>query len=199
VAAGDILVLRDGTRIKIRPLEPSDREALARGFARLSPASRRLRFFTTIEALSASQLDYLTNVDHENHDAVAAVLVDERGEEGEGVGVGRWIRLSDEPTKAEIAVTVLDEYQGRGVGTLLLGKLAERAMERGVETLFARVLWTNVGWLDSLRSVGARIEPDEPGVARIEFDLALPEPPPTSVVRRVLREVATMVAHIRSP
>ena len=197
-AAGDVHVLADGARVMIRPLVASDREALARGFDRLSPASRRLRFFSTIEALSEAQLDYLTNVDHVNHDAVACVLIDEAGVPGDGVGVGRWIRLDDEPTKAEIAVTVLDEYQGRGIGTLLLGTLAQRAMERGVETLFARVLWENVGWLESLRSVGARVEADEPGVARIEFDISVPEPPPPTLVRRVLREVATMLAHLRS-
>jgi GNAT superfamily N-acetyltransferase len=196
--AGDIHELADGTRILIRPLVPGDRDALARGFARLSPTSRRLRFFATLESLSDAQLDYLTDVDHVNHDAIGAVLVDEAGTVGEGVGVGRWIRLDEEPTKAEIAVTVLDDYQGRGIGTLLLGTLARRAMERGVETLFARVLWENVGWLESLRSVGARVEADEPGVARIEFDLALPEPPPPTLIRRVLREVATMVAHLRS-
>jgi GNAT superfamily N-acetyltransferase len=196
--AGDIHGLADGTRVLVRPLVASDRDALAEGFARLSPASRRLRFFSTIEALSEAQLDYLTNVDHEHHDAVVAVLVDEAGVPGDGVGVGRWIKLDDEPTKAEIAVTVLDEYQGRGIGTLLLGTLARRAMERGVETLFARVLWENIGWLESLRSVGARVEADEPGVARIEFDLSVPEPPPPTLVRRVLREVATMMAHLRS-
>jgi acetyltransferase len=193
----EIHVLSDGTRVVVRPLEPTDRDALARGFARLSPASRRLRFFATIESLSEAQLDYLTNVDHENHEAFAVALVDDDGVEGEGIGVGRWIRDGDDPTKAEVAVTVLDEYQARGVGTLLLGALAERAMEQGVETLFARVLWENVGWLESLRSVGARIEADEPGVARIEFDLGVPDATHDKRIRHVLREVATMVAHLR--
>jgi GNAT superfamily N-acetyltransferase len=198
-AAGDLTLLRDGTRVLVRPLEPGDRDALAQGFARLSPESRRLRFFATIESLSEAQLDYLTDVDHENHDAVAVLLVDDDGRPGEGVGVGRWIRLPDDPTKAEIAVTVLDEYQGRGIGTLLLGTLATRAMERGVEILFARVLWENIGWLETLRSLGARVEADEPGVARIEFDLSPHEPAPPKLIRRVLREVATMMSHLRLP
>ena len=62
----------------------------------------------------------------------------------------------------------------------------------------ARVLWENVGWLDSLRSMGARVEPDEPGVARIEFDLNLPAATEETVLRRILREVATWLAEIRA-
>jgi len=193
-----INVLRDGTRILIRPLEAGDRDALARGFARLSPASRRLRFFSPTAALTDAQLEYLTDIDHENHDAIAAIVVDGKGEPGEGVGVGRWIRLEDEPTKAEIAVTVLDDYQGRGIGTLLIGTLAQRAIDRGVETFVARVLWENIGWLESLRSIGARVEPDEPGVARIEFDLTLPTQAQETLVRRILRELGAWMAELRA-
>jgi GNAT superfamily N-acetyltransferase len=185
----EIHVLRDGTRVTVRPLEATDRDALARGFAQLSPASRRLRFFSAIEELSPDQLDYLTDVDHEHHDAVAALLADG----GVGVGVGRWIRLEDEPEKAEVAVTVLDEYQGRGIGTLLLGTLAQRAMDRGVECFVARVLWENIAWLESWRSLGARVEADEPGVARIEFDLTVEGATHEPLLRRVLREVATLL------
>jgi RimJ/RimL family protein N-acetyltransferase len=196
----EIHVLRDGTRVAVRPLEPTDRDALAEGFARLSPTSRRLRFFSALETLTPKQLDYLTGIDHVDHDAIGAIIVDERGGEvaGGGVGVGRWIRLDDEPEKAEVAITVVDELQGRGIGTLLLGTLAQRAMERGVECFVARVLWENVGWLESLRSLGARIEADEPGVARIEFDLTVHRATEESLLRRVLRELATTMAGIRA-
>ncbi|MGH9118188.1 MAG: GNAT family N-acetyltransferase [Acidimicrobiales bacterium] len=194
----EVHVLRDGTKVMVRPLEASDRDALARGFAQLSPSSRRLRFFSPVDALTPAQLDYLTDVDHERHDAIGAILIDDAGAPGEGVGVGRWIRLDDDPRKAEIAVTVLDEYQGRGIGTLLIGTLAQRAIDRGVETFVAQVLWENIGWLESLRSIGARVEPDEAGVARIEFDLNLPPATQETVLRRVLREVATWLAELRA-
>jgi GNAT superfamily N-acetyltransferase len=190
--------LRDGTRILVRPLEPGDRDELARAYARLSPASRRLRFFNPADALSPDQLDYLTHVDHQRHDAIVAVVVDDEDQPQEGVGVARWVRLVEEPTKAEVAVTVLDEYQRRGVATLLLGTLAERAIDQGITTFVARVLWENLSWLESLRALGARVEPDEPGVAKLEFDLTLPREEHRPLARRVLQELGAFMAELRA-
>jgi len=178
--------LADGTRVMIRPLLPSDRASLAAGFESLSPRSRRLRFLSPLPGLSEEQLDYLANVDYHNHFALAAFALDERDQPG--VGVARFIRLADRPTAAEAAVTVIDRYQGRGLGTFLLAELAGAARERGITTFVAYVLTENAEWLSFLREIGAETFRDEPGVSRVEF--ALPASGREQLIRRVLRHLA---------
>jgi GNAT superfamily N-acetyltransferase len=117
--------LRDGARVLVRPIAPDDRAALAAGFARLSPESRFRRFLSPKKQLTEDDLDVLTRVDHHDHEALVALEADT----GEGIGVARFVRTG--PDRAEPAVVVADDWQGRGVGTLLLDLLAERAWEEG--------------------------------------------------------------------
>src|SRR5581483_8378240 len=99
-------------------LTPSDAPVLAEGFARLSAESRRLRFLTAKPTLSPSELRYLTEVDGHDHEALGAVdPVSHRG-----VAVARFVRDDQEPTRAEAAITVADDWQRRGVGKLLLDR-----------------------------------------------------------------------------
>lgn len=165
-------VLPDGAPVVIRPLLYSDRSELALGFAHLSPEARRRRFLVEMEDLSASDLEYLTNLDFHHHRAWAAFLPSEP--DCPGVGVARWVRERANPAMAEAAVTVLDEYQARGIGRLLLEVVAEDAASRGIGTLVAYVWWDNDAILEPLRAMGARITADEPGVARVEVDLPGP-------------------------
>ena len=81
--------LRDGSWAQVRQIRPDDREALRRGFERLSPESRYRRFLTPMEKLSESQLTYLTDVDHHDHEAMIAF---DLATPGEVVGVGRYVR-----------------------------------------------------------------------------------------------------------
>ena len=108
---GAPIALRDGSRIRIRQGHRTDRQLLLRGFERLSPE------------LSEPMVRYLTEIDHRDHEAMIAL--DE--ETGEGVGVARYVRDRERPDAAEVAVTVIDDWQGRGVGTLLLETLSGRA------------------------------------------------------------------------
>jgi GNAT superfamily N-acetyltransferase len=163
---------RDGTALVIGPLLARDRQELARGYEQLSEESRRRRFFSPPSRLSDAQLDYLTELDFDQHFALAARLRDGPGQPG--LGVGRWIRDPDDRTKAEAAVTVADRWQGRGIGTELLKALVQSAAERGVTTFTADVLWENTTLLDTLRQLGARVRASEPGLARVEFDLPAP-------------------------
>lgn len=168
-----MLTLRDGSRLLVRPLLYSDRAEIVAGYEQLSDESRRLRFFTAGDHLSARELDYLVNLDYDDRFAWAAFLPDEPG--APGVGVARYIRDRDDPAMAEIAATVTDEYQGRGIGTRLVVQLADEARAHGISTFVAHVLWENERALEPLRELGARITAEEPGVARIELDL--PERP----------------------
>ncbi len=131
------ITLRDGSRVQIRALEPDDRDALADAFERLSPESRYRRFFAPVARLRSRDLDYLTRVDHHDHEALVAF--DPRT--GHGVGVARYVRTG--PDVAEPAITVADDWQGRGLGGQLIGALAARAYEEGVRRFDAPVLATN--------------------------------------------------------
>lgn len=178
--------LRDGTRVLVRLVEPDDREHFVEGFNRLSTRSRYLRFHTAVEDLDDRQLDYLTQVDQVDH--VAWVAVDLDQPEHPGIGVARFVRLNDEPTVAEAAVTVLDAYQGRGLGTVLLEVLANAARSRGVATFRAYVLGENRAMLSVLDRLGPTRSQQERGVHQIDVDL-LDGEPTTSMAGRVFRAV----------
>jgi GNAT superfamily N-acetyltransferase len=176
------LTLRDGSRITIRPIEPEDRDGLADGFARLSPETRYRRFFGSMPALRERDLDYLTQVDHRDHEALVAV--DE--ESGDGVGVARYVRSSDDA--AEPAVVVVDDWQGRGVGSALLSALVERARQEGVVRFEAPVLATNRSAIRALERIG-KTEVRREG-REVALTIDLPEAPaPTWSI--LLRQVAT--------
>lgn len=163
--------LRDGTPVLLRQIRPEDRHRLVEGFRRLSPASRYLRFHTEMEDFTATQLDYLTRVDHLDHEALVAV--DLAHPEVPGIGVARYIRDPDAREVAEAAVTVADEYHGQGAGTLLLGALAARAREQGIRVFRNYVLAGNTAMLDVFDQLGAERELEADHLWRV--DLALPD------------------------
>lgn len=191
--------LRDGTPILLRSIRPSDRERLVEGFARLSPATRYLRFHAVIDHLSDEQLDVLTRVDHVDHEAVVAL--DPARPDEPGIGVARYVRDPDDALVAEAAITVADAHRGRGVGTLLLGALAARAHANGIRTFRSYVLDGNTAMLAVFDDLGATRTRDEAGPWRV--DLALPEDaddvPDSPVGRaflRIAREERTLVSEL---
>lgn len=124
-----VVKLRDGTTIRLRALVPTDRALIADAFERLSPRSRYLRFFSPQPRLSRRMLDALTAVDHDKHIALLAL------HEAACVGVVRSVRDRRDPTRAELAITVVDDYQGRGLGRALMTEMLDVAAERGIRTL----------------------------------------------------------------
>ena len=161
--------LDDGRRVVFRPVESADKRRLAEGFERLSPQSRYRRFFRAIDHLSDDQLRYLTEVDMENHFAWLAVLSDEPGQPA--IGVGRWVRIPNEPDVAEGAVTVVDDYQHRGLGKALLWLMARSAIERGVRAFRVWALGDNRPVIEMLREAGAPMGKWEGGIMEVTVPL----------------------------
>ena len=178
----------------VRPIGPRDRDALRGGFERLSEQSRYQRFMTGISELGESELTYLTEVDHHDHEALIAFDAD-GGDEG--VGVARFVRLPD-GAAAEAAVTVIDDWQGRGLGTALCTLLAARAREEGVERFTALLLASNEQMLDVLASLGpARITSRSSGT--IEVEVEIPEAGIGEHMSGVLRVAAGGTVELATP
>jgi GNAT superfamily N-acetyltransferase len=147
------VTLRDGGRIRVRPIAADDKELLAAGFRRLSPDSRYRRFFSSSGQLAPQVLAYLTEIDYDRHFAWGARDLDLPGEPG--VGVARYVRRRDDPATAEVAVAVVDDHHRRGIGTILLTVLGATAREQGVERLVAPVLSDNAPVQALLHGLGA--------------------------------------------
>jgi GNAT superfamily N-acetyltransferase len=172
--------LSDGATVILRPIRPSDRDLLLDGFERLSPQSRYRRFLAPMDDLSEPMLRYLTEVDHHDHEAIGAI----DPASGHGIGIARFIRQADQPDAAEAAVTVADDWQRRGLGTLLLGALADRARSEGIRVFTAVVLAANAEMLEVLEHVGRlRIVDRQAGTVEIEVDV----PSDRAELRRLLR------------
>jgi len=185
-------ILSDGSAVTLRIVQPSDREEFNRQFRRMSPNSRYRRFFTGISELSPEMLDYLTIVDGHDHFAVLAFTESLDLKEEEGAGVARFVRLAHESDVAEAAVTVVDDYQGRGLGKLLLTTLVGAAQERGVKKFRGEVLATNEPMRRLLEAAGAVGQ--DGGDGTIVFDVPIDAPIEGSLVRRILSAVATSMA-----
>lgn len=181
------MTLRDGTPVLIRPILPEDKGALRAGLRELSPESRYRRFAAPMEEFTDAQLRYLSEIDYRNH--MAWVALDRS--ETHGLGVARYVRLPPEPEVAEAAVAVIDEFHGRGLGTLLLGVLAAGARANGIAAFRAYVLAENRPMLALFRELEATPVPDGAGLLRV--DLEIPEDPddlPDTPVGRVFKGVA---------
>lgn len=117
---------------------------------------------TPLEALSDERLRYLTEIDYHNHFAWAAFAVDEDNQPG--IAVARYVRDPKQPELAEPAVAVIDDYHGRGLGTLMLSLLTTTAVEHGVKQFRASLLADNQPMRDMLANAGATFHADGHGV-----------------------------------
>jgi GNAT superfamily N-acetyltransferase len=139
-----------GIVFHFRPIGPSDKELLQDGFSQLTEKSKYLRFFALRKKLSEYQLNYFTEVDGTN--SVAWGIADETNEVPKPAGVGRFIRLSDDPDVAEVAITVVDAYQKKGLGRMLFAILNILAAQVGVKTFRYYVLTENTFVLAILKN-----------------------------------------------
>ena len=167
---GRPVALRDGSKVLIRQVQSTDAPLLADGFARLSPQSRQMRFLTRKKELSRAELRYFTDLDHHDHEALGAL----NHADGRGVGVARYIRYADDPQAAEIAVTIVDDWQGRGLGTELLIRLSGRARQEGIHRFTALVADDNMAMAGLLRNMSANLVGRSPGTVEYEITLMPP-------------------------
>jgi RimJ/RimL family protein N-acetyltransferase len=132
--------LADGALVHVRHVRPSDERVLRAAFRELSARSRYQRFLGPVSELSDAHWRYLSNVDGRDH--VAFIALDR---ESRAVGVARFVRQWMAPSTAEMAITVADAWQRRGLGSLLIALLVETARSAGVDAFVAYALPNNVG------------------------------------------------------
>jgi GNAT superfamily N-acetyltransferase len=161
--------LLDGAPIRIRAIGPGDQSLLQDHFRGLSQRSIYFRFMGFKRDLSAQDLKRLSELDFNDHVGLAATLT-ENGRE-RFVGVGRYLRGKN-PRRAEVAFAVRDDYQGRGIGTILLEHLANIARNSGIAELDAEVLSDNQQMLEVFAHSGFKIRhPPEPGVVNLYYSI----------------------------
>jgi acyl-CoA synthetase (NDP forming)/GNAT superfamily N-acetyltransferase len=186
------VVLRDGGTCHVRPITPDDAQRLVDFHNRLSPETIYFRFFAPYPQLSERDIKRFTNVDYEDRAALVALVGDEF------VGVARYDRVNRDD--AEVAFTVRDDYQGFGLGSVLLEHIAAAARERGVSRFVAEVLPGNRRMMAVFVDAGYTMAQEfDDGVISLHFDIE-----PTAQSRAVLeareqRSEAMSIERLISP
>ena len=158
------IVLRDGSTAHLRPIRSDDGEALVSFYSQVSDESKYFRFFAPYPVLSERDVKRFTHVDQVRRVAFVVLRADDI------VAVGRYDALDDR--EAEVAFLVQDDYQGRGLGQLLLEHLAEAGRERGFVRFVAEVLPENTRMIQIFREQGYAVDDDfEDGVFRLVFPI----------------------------
>jgi RimJ/RimL family protein N-acetyltransferase len=152
-------ILRDGTPILLREARAEDAQLVRLGFDQLSDRSRQFRFLRAMPRLSDDDLSFLAGA--ETNEVIGAL--DLSGGEAEPVGLARYVRLPVRHEVAEVAVTVVDSHQDRGLGTLLFGCLARQAAQSGLKGFAALVHHDNHRMRGLLEELGATVEEDHGG------------------------------------
>jgi nucleotide-binding universal stress UspA family protein/RimJ/RimL family protein N-acetyltransferase len=174
--------------VDVRPIRVADRGLLREAFEHLGPESRYRRFLAPIHELSEAMLTHFSNVDHHDHEALVAI------DPGSGrlIGVARYIRLAEETSAAELAVTVADEWQADGVGTVLVALLIDRARDEGISRFVGSMYWRNPPMHHLLAELG---RPDVHGSDGVDaFSLELPDTPIAPRIPQLLASVALAAA-----
>ncbi|TDV40327.1 bifunctional GNAT family N-acetyltransferase/acetate--CoA ligase family protein [Actinophytocola oryzae] len=157
------VVLSDGGTVHLRPIVPSDADALLAFHSRMSARTRYLRYFGAYPQIPPRDLERFTTVDHRDRVAFVALLGDDI------VAVARYERIDHGPT-AEVAFVVEDRHQSRGLGPIFLEHLAAAARERGIQRFVAEVLAENAAMLGVFRAAGYHVAREiEEGVFHLTF------------------------------
>ncbi|MGD0765106.1 MAG: GNAT family N-acetyltransferase, partial [Dehalococcoidia bacterium] len=149
------VVLKDGSTVHLRPIQPDDDDAWLFLFSRLSPQTIYYRFHHVIAEVTRAEAQTYTNVDYENTFALVAILGEPPDERI--IAIGRFARLAN-PERAESAFLVEDSHQGRGISTHLLEHLATAAREKGIKVFEAEVLGENKDMMRVFRDFGFQVD-----------------------------------------
>jgi RimJ/RimL family protein N-acetyltransferase len=147
-------VLHEGTSILLRPIRKDDTEQWLAFLSRLSPHSKYLRFFNVPKQMEMEDAIRFCTVDYTNTFALVAELIKEQRKEI--VAIGRYYRLPNKPS-AEVAFAIEDAYQGKGIGTTLIERLASIARDNGITTFEADVLAENEDMMNVFRDYGFHV------------------------------------------
>ena len=161
--------LRDGRPVEIRALKPEDEAHLTETVAGLSAATLHRRFFAVKRNFSEQEKAFFLNVDFVNHVALVAELQD--GPAAKIIGGARYIATA--PGTAEVAFAVVDEFQGQGLGTLLMRHLLALAREAGLTTFVAEVLAENAAMLKVFEKSGLELQSKrEAGIVHLSMRIS---------------------------
>jgi L-amino acid N-acyltransferase YncA len=180
---GELVDLPDGSEVLVRPVRPADKPLFAAGWERFG---EHRRLMAAKKHLSARDLARFTEIDHVDHEAIVAL----EPRTGAGLGVVRYLRNPNRPDTAEAAVAVIDDWQGRGLGGLLLRRLCRRAKANGIDSFTASLLTDNRSMMRLFERLG-RVRVRGLDGSAMEIDVELPvDDMPT-----LLRSTAT--GHVR--
>jgi acetyl coenzyme A synthetase (ADP forming)-like protein len=158
------VVLRDGGGARVRPIRPDDTELIKEFFEHLGPESRYYRFFQVKKTLEPSEIEYFTNVDYRDRMALVALV------DGRLIAIGRYDRDPPDSDHAEVAFAVVDNHQGRGLGTRLLELLTTYARSHGIKGFRAFVLGENRQMMRVFRNSGYELSRTlDSGVFTVDF------------------------------
>ncbi|MGH1482880.1 MAG: GNAT family N-acetyltransferase [Geminicoccales bacterium] len=167
----ELLTLKDGRKLLLRPVRPEDEPAFHLGFTKLTPEEIQLRFFTPLKTLSHIMAARFTQIDYDRE--MALVLANEGvAGEAEIFGVARLVADPDNE-QAEYAIIVGHEMTGQGLGELMMNRLIDYARKRGVGEVYGEVLRKNapmLGLCDKLGFVKSTV-PDDPNIIHVALDL----------------------------
>ena len=190
--------LSDGSPVQLRLMRPSDKSAMQQGFRKMSPRARYQRCMGQKSELTDHELQYFTEVDGIDHFAICALLPGSASSD-EGIGTGSFVRLPNAAETAEPAFTIIDAYQRKGLGTILLERLLRAAWERDIRWLHFELLADNLGMkrlLDAVSHHEVRFENDGAGCLVALFPVPEPEHPATEPVLRKHSPLFRVFAHI---
>lgn len=170
-----ILPLKDGAELCLREVTPDGRPLLIEGFETLSEQSRYDRFFSVKPALTDLEIDKFTKSSDRDNAALAAYVLD--GDDERPAGIARYCRLGPQSDTAELAITVADPFQHRGIGRLLLRALMQQARRNGFQSLLAIVLKNNVAMKRLLEGAGGRETAAHDATVEITLSLVGQETP----------------------
>ena len=161
--------LRDGRRVAIRALRPGDEAALTEAVEGLSAESLHRRFFAVKRNFSEREKAFFLHVDFVNHVALVADIAE--GPEVKIIGGARYVVGS--PGSAEVAFAIVDEFQGQGLGTLLMRHLLTLARAGGLNTLVAEVLAENSPMLKVFEKSGLKFQARrDAGVVHVQMQIS---------------------------